>query len=276
MTYQRRVRRIVKSDQSTRETKIPSAKPAFDKEIEKAAVDTLRARAGSLPGGEKKVVVVIPTLNEEEGIGFVLDRMERALQHYNHAVLVVDGHSTDETLKIAETKGASIILQPNIGYGDALNAGFSYACRYMGADVVVMADGDGTYDAFDVPAVVDLILADKSDIVIGNRFERMDCGAMPLINVFGNRILSLITKILLDIDISDTQCGLRAMRADSVRTVRIESHGMPFATEMLAKFKKMGARISEVPISYRARHGNSKMRRFRDGLAILRTIIAQC
>ena len=231
--------------------------------------------SGRAHNGEKKVVVVIPTLNEEGGIGHVLDRIEKALQHYNYGVLVVDGHSSDDTLKIAKNKGARIVMQPGKGYGDALRSGLGYACREMGADVVVMADGDGTYDPFDVPALVDPILKNESDVVIGNRFERMDGGAMPFINVVGNRILSLVARMLLDIDTSDTQCGLRAMRAELVSRVRMESEGMPFATEMLAKYKKMGARISEVPISYRARNGNSKMRRFRDGFGILRTIIAQ-
>jgi glycosyltransferase involved in cell wall biosynthesis len=231
--------------------------------------------SGTANEGEKKVVVIVPTLNEEGGIGFVLDRIEKALQHYNYGILVVDGHSSDDTLRIAKDKGARIVLQPGNGYGDALRSGFGYACREMGADVVVMADGDGTYDPFDVPAVVDPILKNESDVVIGNRFGRMDGGAMPLINVVGNRILSLVARMLLDIDTSDTQCGLRAMRAELVSRVRIESEGMPFATEMLAKFRKMGARISQVPVSYHVRTGNSKLRRFEDGFDILRTIFAE-
>lgn len=224
---------------------------------------------------EKKVAVIIPTLNEEKGIGLVLDHVKRAMQHYNHDVLVVDGHSTDDTLRIAKEKGALILFQPGIGYGNALRAGFRHACLSMDADIIVMADADGTYDPYDVPALVNPILTDEADVVIGNRFDRLDGGAMPFINRVGNRTLSLIAKILLRIDVSDMQCGLRSMRADLVRHVTFESDGMPFATEMLAVFKEKGARISEVPISYRARHGNSKMRRYRDGLAILRTIIAK-
>lgn len=230
---------------------------------------------GHVHNGDRKIVVVIPTLNEEEGIGFVLDRIRKALRHYDYDVLVVDGHSSDDTSRIAKDRGAEIVLQAGKGYGDALNSGFSYACRYMGAEVVVMADGDGTYDPFDVPAVVDPILKDESDVVIGNRFGRMDCGAMPFINVIGNRILSLVVRILLDIDTSDSQCGLRAMRGELVRKTRIKSEGMPFATEMLAKFKKAGARFSQVPVSYHARKGDSKLRRFEDGFDILRVIFAE-
>ena len=230
---------------------------------------------GTANHGEKKVVVIIPTLNEEKGIGFVLDRISKALLHYNYGILVVDGYSSDDTLRIAKERGAEVVMQCGKGYGDALRSGFGYACREMGADVVVMADGDDTYDPFDVPAVVDPILTNESDVVIGNRFERMDGGAMPFVNLVGNRILSLIARILLDVDVSDTQCGLRAMNAFLVRKVRIGSSGMPFATEMLAKFRKRGARISQVPVSYRARRGASKLRRFNDGFSILRTIFAE-
>lgn len=224
---------------------------------------------------EKKVAVIIPTLNEEKGIGLVLDHVKIAMQHYNHDILVVDGHSTDDTLRIVREKGASILFQSGIGYGDALRAGFGHACQSMDADIIVMTDADGTYDPYDVPALVNLILKDEADVVIGNRFERMNWEAMPFINRIGNRILSLIAETLLGIDVSDTQCGLRSMRADLVREVRLESDGMPFATEMLAKYKRVGARITEVPISYRARQGNTKMRRFRDGFAILQRILVE-
>jgi glycosyltransferase involved in cell wall biosynthesis len=222
----------------------------------------------------QRVIVVVPTLNEESGIGPVLDRMGTVLEPYDHHVLVVDGHSSDSTVKIAQNKGAFTIFQPSNGYGDALKAGFAYACN-LGARVIVMVDGDGTYAPSDIPAVIDPILANESDVVVGNRFGQMDTGAMPLINIIGNRILSLVAKMLLEVDVSDTQCGLRSMRADLLRRVRIESEGMPFAVEMLAKFKKAGAKITEVPVSYHARHGESKMRIFKDGFAILRKILAE-
>lgn len=221
----------------------------------------------------KRVVVVVPTLNEENGIGQVLDRINKVLEAYEHHVVIVDGHSSDSTVKIAKEKGASIIFQPNKGYGDALRAGFKHACN-LGAHVIVMVDGDGTYDPHDFPAVINPILSNESDVVIGSRFELMDDGSMPFINIVGNRILSLTAKLMLGVDVSDTQCGLRAMHVDLVRGTNIEADGMPFATEMLVKFKKSGARISEVPVFYHVRKGNTKMKRFRDGFAILRIILA--
>lgn len=223
----------------------------------------------------EKIAVIIPTLNEEKGIGLILDRVKMAMEHYNYEILVVDGHSADGTLRIAKEKGVSILFQPGIGYGDALRAGFRHACQSMGAEIIVMADADGTYDPYDVPALANPILMDEADVVIGNRFGRMDDGAMTSINFIGNKILSLAARLLLELKVSDTQCGLRAMRASLLWKVEFKSDGMSFATEMLARFRKIGARISEVPVSYHVRRGNSKMRRFRDGFEILRMILVE-
>ena len=223
----------------------------------------------------EKVIVVIPTLDEEAGIGFVLDRLEQALHSYNYDVLIVDGHSSDSTVKIAEGKGASIIFQRNKGYGDALRTGFVYAYDSFKADIIVMIDADGTYDPFDIPSLLQLVLENKADMAIGNRFNKMDGDAMPLINKVGNRILSLVGRILLQLDVSDTQCGLRAIRSDLARRVKTEADGMPFAIEMLARVKKAGARICEVPVSYYERRGFSKLSRFEDGFGILRKILAE-
>jgi glycosyltransferase involved in cell wall biosynthesis len=223
----------------------------------------------------EKVIVVIPTLDEEAGIGLVLDSLERALHSYNYNVLIVDGRSSDSTVKIAEDKGASVIFQRSKGYGDALRTGFVCAYGNFKADIIVMIDADGTYDPADIPSLLQVVLENKADMVIGNRFNKMDGDAMPLINIVGNRLLSLVGRILLQLDVSDTQCGLRAIRSDLARKIKTEADGMPFAVEMLAQAKKAGARISEVPISYHSRRGFSKLSRFEDGFGIFRRILAE-
>jgi glycosyltransferase involved in cell wall biosynthesis len=226
-------------------------------------------------GKSKKVIVVIPTLNEETGIGLVLDNLSHAMRHYNCDVLVVDGHSSDNTVKIAKDKGAAIIFQCGKGYGDALRTGFVHAHDYLNADVIVMIDADGTYDPYDVPLLIQQVLEDKADMAIGNRFDKMDGDAMPLVNMVGNKMLSLVARILLQLDVTDTQCGLRAIRSNLAREIKIEADGMPFAIEMLARAKKAGAKIAEVPISYHERKGFSKLSRFEDGFGILRKILSE-
>jgi glycosyltransferase involved in cell wall biosynthesis len=223
----------------------------------------------------KKVIVVIPTLNEQEGLSFVLDNLGQALCSYNYSILVVDGRSSDHTVKTAKDKGALVIFQRSKGYGDALRTGFAYAIGKLGADVIVMIDADGTYDPRDVPSMLSPVLENRADMTIGNRFDGMDGEAMPLINIIGNRMLSLAARLILQIDVSDTQCGLRAISSDIARKVTTEADGMPFAIEMLARIKKAGARVSEVPISYHERRGFSKLNRFEDGFSILRKILTE-
>lgn len=222
-----------------------------------------------------KVAIVIPALNEEKGIGDMIDQLKDALQHHCFNIVVVDGYSTDNTKEIALEKGATVIAQPKKGYGDALKAGFSYACDSLNADVVVMADADCTYDAYDIPELIQPIISDKSDLVVGNRFDRMDSTAMSFLNKFGNKILSLVANLLLGVSVSDTQCGLRAMNARFLKQVKIDSDGMSFATQMLSKLSNSGARISEVPISYHVRKGKTKMKRFTYGFEILRVIFSE-
>ncbi len=222
-----------------------------------------------------RVVVVIPTLNEEDGIGFVLDNLAKVLDSYNYAVLVVDGFSSDDTVQIAKCKGATVIFQNGKGYGNALKNGLAYACKHLNGDILVMMDADGTYDAQDVPALVHQLLKNDADMVVGNRLLKKDKEAMSLINEGGNRILSLVANILLQLNVSDTQCGLRVLRSSLVKKVRIKADGMPFAIEMLSKAKKAGAKIAEIPISYHERKGFSKLNRFKDGFNIIKKIMVE-
>lgn len=220
-----------------------------------------------------KIAIVIPTLNEEEGIGLVMDGIGKALHHYNHTVLVVDGYSKDRTVEIAKERGASVIYQRGSGYGDALMTGFEYASNNLKADVVVMMDADGTYDPHDVPALLKPVLEDRADFVIGNRFQGMKRRAMTFVNRIGNKMLSSIARRTLRLKISDTQCGLRALRASLLRNLSLRTEGMSFAIEMLAEAKQVKARVLEVPIAYNQRVGNTKLSPIRDGMRIFGTIL---
>jgi len=215
-----------------------------------------------------KVVVVIPTLNEEKAIGEVIDRVKDSLRAYECQVLVVDGHSTDRTVDLASAKGATVIYQESVGYGDALLCGFRYAKRRLSADAIAMLDGDGTYDPKDLPRILQPLLEGKADFVVGNRLDGLERGAMTFTNRVGNRLLSWVTSGILKIDVGDTQCGFRAFRSELVEAMDLKSGGMPFATEMLVEAKQAGAKIVEVPIVYHRRVGETKLHPLRDGLKI--------
>jgi len=219
------------------------------------------------------LVVVIPALNEARSIGKILDEIFDEIGSEKVKIMVVNGHSTDGTDDIARGKGALVIYQRNKGYGDALKTGFMYARKNLNAKVIVMMDADLTYDPKDIPKLVEPILRDEADLVVGNRFPHMQKGAMPLINRFGNRLLSWFARLSLRVKIHDTQCGLRAFKSELVDKIDLETEGMPLATEMLAEAKFVGARISEVSVSYRKRVGRSKLNPLRDGLRIFGTMV---
>jgi len=220
-----------------------------------------------------RVAITIPTLNEEQGIGFVLDGIKKVMNQYDCSVLVVDGYSTDRTVKIAKEKGATVIYQGESGYGEALITGLVYADKEMKSDIIVMMDADGTYDPYDIPTLLSPILENRADMVVGDRFPGMEREAMTFTNRVGNKILSWFARRALRIKINDTQCGLRALPTTLANSLDLKASGMPFAVEMLAEAKQAGARILEVPVAYRPRIGETKLNSIKDGLRILGTIL---
>lgn len=220
------------------------------------------------PLGMDDVTVVVPTLNEALSIGKVLCEMP---WNFLGEVIVVDS-SNDDTPEIVKRFGAVVIRETHKGYGRALQTGIESAQ----GDIVVFIDGDYTYDPEDVPRVVKPILDGKCDVVLGNRLNgKMHPGAMDLVNRVGNTILSLIFTIVFFRRVNDSQCGLRAIRKRFLDGLSYEDYGMPYVTEQLAKLAKKGARIGNVPISYRPRIGTTKLCKWTDGFTILKTILKE-
>ena len=216
-----------------------------------------------------RIAVVIPTLNECKAVGKVLSGVHDAMVGYNYQVLVVDGRSIDGTDKLAREMGAFVIYQQGKGYGDALKTGFFYARKRLDAKIIVMMDADLTYDPKYIPDLIAPILKNEADMVVGNRFAGMQKGAMPLVNKFGNKILSLVAKLALGLGVYDTQSGMRAFKSGLLDSMTLVAVGMPLAMEMLAEALSADARICEVPISYMPRVGETKLNPLKDGGRIL-------
>lgn len=209
--------------------------------------------------------VVIPTLNEEEGIGPTLDGIPReaiAQAGYELEMLIVDGNSKDRTRDIAAAKGARVVVEPRKGYGRAYKTGFEQAR----GDIIVTADADTTYPVDHIPQLLELLEREKLDFITGNRFGKMLPGAMSAKHKFGNWVLSTTGRVLFFVDVRDSQSGMWVFRREVLGKVRLTSDGMPLSEEIkIEAFRRKDLRCREVPIEYRPRVGEVKLASWKDG-----------
>ncbi len=187
-----------------------------------------------------ELIACIPAYNEEKSIAKVIVETKK----YADKVIVVDDGSTDSTGQIAEALGVQVIKHKrNMGKGEAFRSLFS-ACRDMGADVMVTLDGDDQHEPAEIPQLVEPLMRDEADIVIGARFHESNKG-IPAHRRFGNKLLNAVTLA----GISDTQSGFRAYNKKAIESLRPSETGMGVDSELLMDASKQGLRIMEVPIS---------------------------
>jgi len=210
-----------------------------------------------------EISVVIPCLNEEDAVDAVVDQAFEGIRRSGRPgeVIVVDNASTDRSAEVAAEHGATVVREERPGYGSAYLAGLAVAQ----GDFIVMGDADETYPMQDLAPFVER-LAEGDDLVMGSRFEGTIHGeAMPWLNRHvGNPILTGLLNILFGVKISDAHCGMRAVRKDALPTLDLHSTGMEFASEMVFKAFRRKLRVSEIPIDYYPRVGESKLNRFGD------------
>ncbi len=210
-----------------------------------------------------EISVVIPCLNEEDAVGAVVDQAFEGIRTSGRAgeVIVVDNNSTDRSAEVAAEHGARVVGELRPGYGSAYLAGLDVA---HGA-YVVMADADETYPIAELTPFVERLAA-GDDLVMGSRFEGTIHGdAMPWLNRHvGNPILTGMLNLFFGVKVSDAHCGMRAVRRDALPVLDLHSTGMEFASEMVFKAYRRGLTVSEIPIDYYPRVGESKLNRFGD------------
>lgn len=209
--------------------------------------------------------VVIPALNEEEGIGLVLDQIPRdalAKAGWEVEIVVVDGESRDRTRDIAAAKGARVVIEPRKGYGRAYKTGFERA----GGEIIVTGDADATYPFEAIPELVRLLDEEKLDFITTNRFARLDPGSMTAKHRFGNWVLTTVTRVFFFVEVRDSQSGMWIFRRAILPKLTLTSDGMPFSEEIkIEAFRAGGVAAREVPIQYRLRVGEVKLSSWRDG-----------
>ena len=210
-----------------------------------------------------QISVVVPCLNEEEAVGRVVDQAREGIERSGRSgeVIVVDNASTDRSAEVAAAHGATVVSEQERGYGRAYLTGLAQAR----GEYVVMGDADGTYPLEELPQFVER-LADGDDLVIGSRFDgEIHRGAMPWANRYlGNPILTGLLNLLFGVKVSDAHCGMRAVKREALPVLDLHATGMEFASEMVFKAYRRGLTVSEVPIDYFPRTGESKLNRFGD------------
>lgn len=229
-----------------------------------------------------EISIIVPCFNEEEAIQTCIDQIKKVIRQYNlnTEVIFVDNASTDNSPKIlkqnlANLKELIVYYEPRKGYGSAYLCGLKHAR----GQYIFMADCDNTYDFNEIPHFVNKLRdtdAQKgADLVVGNRFaEKMKKGVMPWHHKYvGNPFLSFLVKFFFKVKINDIHCGARAIKKSAFEQIVLSTHGMEFASEMIIKCAKQGMKIIEVPITYRARIGTSKLNSFSDGWRHLRFIL---
>jgi glycosyltransferase involved in cell wall biosynthesis len=225
----------------------------------------------SEPLDQVELSVVIPCLNEAEGVGVVVEKARRTLERegLSGEVIVADNGSEDGSPEIASAAGARVVRQPRRGYGSAYLAGFE-AAR---GTYILMGDADDTYDFTQIGRFL-APLRDGADVVMGNRMKGIQPGAMPWLHRrVGNPLLTGLLNLFFRSGVSDAHCGMRAFRRDLLGVLDLRSTGMEFASEHVIRSSKLGLDIREVEIEYRARVGESKLSSFSDGWRHLRFLL---
>ena len=223
------------------------------------------------PGRDAVLIsVVIPCLNEAESIGQCVNAARRVLDehHLDGEVVVVDNGSDDGSGVLARLAGARVVDEPRRGYGSAYLAGFAEAR----GEYIVMIDADLTYDFEEIPRFI-RELDGGAELVMGNRMDAVQPGAMPLLSRIGNPLMSRFLNLLFRTPISDTWCGMRAFRRDVLPVLDLQSTGMEFASEMVIRAARRGLEIRELPIALHPREGESKLSPLRDGWRSLRLML---
>jgi len=236
----------------------------------------------TLSGGKSlSISFVIPCLNEEKTLPFVLEKIisvcKTDLSDYKTEIVVSDNGSEDKSTEIASAYGARVVHCPTKGYGAALKYGIKSAAN----GIIIFADADDTYDFKESPKLIEEI--EKGyDFVIGSRLKGdIHKGAMPFLHHhLGTPILNFFINSLYSRagqKISDCNSGFRCFKKEVFEEWKIQSDGMEFASEMLVKSLKNKAKLSEVPVSLYPDHPGRKphLKTWRDGMRHLLRVFVE-
>ena len=206
----------------------------------------------------QKITVIIPCLNEEQGVEQVLKRVPDFVDE----TIVVDNGSTDRTSEVARAFGAKVIREDVRGYGRSYKTGFASAT----GDLIVTLDGDHSYPPDAISYLLEAFLHLEADFLNTSRFPVRDRKAMSFLNKLGNLILSLAVSLLYFRWVRDSQSGMWVFRRSILDGLKLTSDGMAFSEEIkIEALKSRRVRFVEISIQYTSRLGETKLNLWRDG-----------
>lgn len=226
---------------------------------------------------DKKIAVLIPCHNEEEGIGKVIssvpvDRLKR--MGFDTEIIVIDNNSTDTTAQICRDLGVRVVFEGKKGKGNAIRTGF----RSVSNDThyVVMLDGDDTYKAYEIVRLIEPLDSDFCDVVVGSRLGgKTKKNAFRFKNRVANWVFTFLVRVGYKANVTDVLSGFFAWKKEVVDELveHLQSEGFAIEMEMITKMKRLGYEMYAMPITYDVRAGETKLSAFKDGVRILHALV---
>jgi glycosyltransferase involved in cell wall biosynthesis len=198
-----------------------------------------------------RLLVIVPALNEEHSLATVIDEIRSVDRHAE--VVVVDDGSVDGTARVAAASGAIVVKLPyNIGIGGAVQTGYKYALE-RGFDLAVQVDGDGQHDPREIPRLLEPLLDDRADMVVGSRFAPGGGYRGTPLRRIGIHIFAAVVSLMVRARVTDTTSGFRAVNRKAIRLFALDyppDYPEVEATVLLVRHK---LRMLEVPVQMRVR-----------------------
>jgi glycosyltransferase involved in cell wall biosynthesis len=221
----------------------------------------------------RSLSVVIPAYNEAENIEDVIASIpvsQLSDLGWSTEIVVVDNNCSDGTGDLARAAGARVVFQPEKGYGNAYKAGFAAAS----GEVIASGDADRTYPFDHLPELLAELESSGADFMTTDRLHSANRGAMKQSHFWANHVLSFVSRLIFRHGIRDSQSGMWIFHREVWAGIDVRSPGMAFSQEIKNAAVRAKYRVVEVPIEYRMRGGEVKLKAVADGFANLGNLVA--
>src|SRR5690348_12044251 len=193
------------------------------------------------------VEIIIPTLNEESSIGQLIKNIKSEVVPANISISVIDGGSVDRTIEICKKENVKVSVQKGKGKGRAMKEAVDNSV----ADIIVFIDGDGTYSIKDLTALLEPLINNKMDMVVGSRISgKREKGSISKFNIIGNKWFNRFINFAMKSKVTDSLSGYRSMWKNVFDDLVLLSDSFEIEVEITVEALSKGYRILEVPISY--------------------------